>query len=127
MKATHSRQKSYADRRCKPLELEVGDQVFFRVSSTKSITRLGMAGKLSPRYVGPYPVVQRIGTSWNYHQNCQGCIMSSMHHNYTSTSLTPPMSLCWILYSYEKTCRMKSTQFASWIKDKNNSVRRQCH
>ena len=48
-----SRQKSYADRRWRPLEFAEGDFVFLKVSPKK--------GKLSPRYVGPFEVVQRIG------------------------------------------------------------------
>ena len=61
MKAAQSRQKSYADRRCGPLEFQVGDQVFLRVSPTKGVARFGKAGKLSLRYIGSYPVIQRIG------------------------------------------------------------------
>ena len=61
MKAAQSRQKSYADRRRRPLEFQVGDQVFFRVSPTKGIVRFGRAGKLSPRYIGPYPITRRDG------------------------------------------------------------------
>jgi len=60
MKAVQSCQKSYADRRRRPLEFQVGDQVFLRVSPTKGVVRFGKAGKLSPRYIGSYPVIQRI-------------------------------------------------------------------
>jgi len=61
MKTAQSRQKSYADKRHRPLEFQVGDQVFLRGSPTKGVARFGKAGKLSPRYVRPYPVIQRIG------------------------------------------------------------------
>jgi len=61
MKAAQNRQKSYADRRRRPLEFRVGDHVFLRVSPTKGITRFGKAGKLSPRYIGPYPITKRVG------------------------------------------------------------------
>ncbi|KAK6142450.1 hypothetical protein DH2020_022798 [Rehmannia glutinosa] len=56
-----SRQKSYADKRRKDLEFEVGDFIFIKVSPMKGIMRFGKKGKLSPRYVGPYMIVERIG------------------------------------------------------------------
>ena len=55
-----SRQKSYANRRRRPLEFQVGDQVFLRVFPTKGVARFRMTGTLSPRYIGPYPVIQRV-------------------------------------------------------------------
>ena len=55
-----SRQKSYADRRRRPLEFAVGDHVFLKVSPKKGIVRFGKKGKLAPRYVGPFEVIQRI-------------------------------------------------------------------
>ena len=61
IKATRSRQKSCADRRRRPLEFQVRDQVFLQVFPTKGVTKFGKTGKLSPRYIGPYPVIQRIG------------------------------------------------------------------
>ncbi|GKU99858.1 hypothetical protein SLEP1_g12641 [Rubroshorea leprosula] len=59
--AAQSRQKSYADRRRRDLEFEVGDQVFLKVSPTRGVLRFGIRGKLSPRYIGPYPILERIG------------------------------------------------------------------
>ncbi|GKD87737.1 putative reverse transcriptase domain-containing protein [Tanacetum coccineum] len=56
-----SRQKSYADRRLKPLEFEVGDMVLLKVSSWKGAVRFGKRGKLSPRYIGPFKIVARVG------------------------------------------------------------------
>ena len=61
MGAAQSRQKSYADRRRRPLKFKVGDQVLLRVSPTKGVARFGMAGKLSPRYIRLYPAIQRVG------------------------------------------------------------------
>ncbi|XP_070025986.1 uncharacterized protein [Nicotiana sylvestris] len=58
LKAAQSLQKSYADIRRRKLEFQVDDWVFLRVSP---IMRFGKKGKLSPRYVGPYRVTQRIG------------------------------------------------------------------
>jgi len=45
----------------RPLEFKVGDRVFLKVSPTKGILRFGMTEKLSPRYIGPYPIIQRVG------------------------------------------------------------------
>ena len=56
-----SRQKSYADRRRRPLEFQVGDWVFLKVSSTRGVVRFGKRSKLNPRFIGPFEVVQRIG------------------------------------------------------------------
>ncbi|KAK6149317.1 hypothetical protein DH2020_016842 [Rehmannia glutinosa] len=56
-----SRQKSYADKRRNDLEFEVGDEVFLRLSPRKGIINPKKGGKLSPRYVGPYQILQRIG------------------------------------------------------------------
>ncbi|GJV70579.1 putative reverse transcriptase domain-containing protein [Tanacetum coccineum] len=56
-----SRQKSYADRRLKPLEFEVGDMVLLKVSPWKGAVRFGKRGKLSPRYIGPFKIVARVG------------------------------------------------------------------
>ncbi|GJY62084.1 hypothetical protein Tco_0462741 [Tanacetum coccineum] len=54
------RQKSYADKRRKPLEFEVGDRVLLKVSPWKGVVRFGKNGKLAPRYVGPFEIVDRV-------------------------------------------------------------------
>ncbi|GJX89558.1 putative reverse transcriptase domain-containing protein [Tanacetum coccineum] len=56
-----SRQKSYADRRLKPLEFEVSDMVLLKVSPWKGAVRFGKRGKLSPRYIRPFKIVARVG------------------------------------------------------------------
>ncbi|GJW03331.1 putative reverse transcriptase domain-containing protein [Tanacetum coccineum] len=60
LKAARDRQKSYADKRRKLLEFEVGDRVLLRVSPWKGIVRFGKKGKLAPRYVGPFEILERI-------------------------------------------------------------------
>ena len=59
--AAQSRQKSYADHRRRPLEFQVGDHVFLRVSPRKGVFRFGKKGKLAPRYIGPFEILQRVG------------------------------------------------------------------
>jgi hypothetical protein len=61
MAAAQSRQKSYADNRRRVLEFEVGDQVFLKISPMRGVMRFGKKGKLSPRYVGPFEITQRVG------------------------------------------------------------------
>jgi hypothetical protein len=59
LKAAKSRQESYANKRCRPLEFKVGDHVYLKVSPTKGVKRFGVKGKLSPRYIGPFPILER--------------------------------------------------------------------
>ncbi|KAJ9535831.1 hypothetical protein OSB04_un001012 [Centaurea solstitialis] len=61
LKAARDRQKSYADNRRKPLEFQVGDRVLLKVSPWKGLVRFGKRGKLSPRYVGPFEIIERVG------------------------------------------------------------------
>ncbi|XP_068483226.1 uncharacterized protein [Phaseolus vulgaris] len=61
MKASQSRQKSYADQRRKPLEFAVGDHVFMRVTPTKGVGRAIRSRKLSPKFIGPYQILRKIG------------------------------------------------------------------
>ena len=61
MKTAQSRQKSYADRRRRPLEFEPGEKVFLKISPTKGITRFRKRGKLNPRFIGPFEVLERVG------------------------------------------------------------------
>ncbi|GJX74016.1 putative reverse transcriptase domain-containing protein [Tanacetum coccineum] len=56
-----SRQKSYADRRLKPLEFEVGDMVLLKVTPWKGAVRFGKRGKLCPRYIGLFKIIARVG------------------------------------------------------------------
>ncbi|KAD4180246.1 hypothetical protein E3N88_28837 [Mikania micrantha] len=61
MAAARDRQKSYADKRRKPLEFQVGDKVLLKVSPWKGVIRFGKRGKLNPRYIGPFEILKRIG------------------------------------------------------------------
>ena len=57
-----SRQKSYADVRRQPLEFEVGDHVFLKVKPKRGVVRIGKRGKLSPRFIGSFEILERVGT-----------------------------------------------------------------
>jgi hypothetical protein len=61
LKIAQSRQKSYADLKRKDVTFEVGEHVYLKVSPLQGTKRFHVKGKLSPRYVGPYPIVKRIG------------------------------------------------------------------
>ncbi|GJT58997.1 reverse transcriptase domain-containing protein [Tanacetum coccineum] len=55
------RQRSYANIRRKPLEFQVGDRVMLKVSTRKGVIRFRKRGKLNPRYIGPFKILERIG------------------------------------------------------------------
>ena len=57
-----SRQKSYTDVRRRPLEFEVGDHVFLKVMPKRGGIRFGKQRKLSPRFIGPFEILERVGT-----------------------------------------------------------------
>nr|GEW51682.1 putative reverse transcriptase domain-containing protein [Tanacetum cinerariifolium] len=61
MQAARHRQKSFADLKRKPMEFHVGDKVMLKVSPWKGVVRFGKRGKLNPRYVGPFKVLERVG------------------------------------------------------------------
>ncbi|GJX10511.1 putative reverse transcriptase domain-containing protein [Tanacetum coccineum] len=61
MQAARDRQKSYADLKRKPMEFQVGDKVMLKVSPWKGVVHFGKRGKLNPRYVGPFKVLEKVG------------------------------------------------------------------
>ncbi|GJU49246.1 putative reverse transcriptase domain-containing protein [Tanacetum coccineum] len=61
LKTARDRQKSYADNRRKPLKFSVSDKVLVKVLPCKGMVRFGKRSKLSPRYVGPFEVFERVG------------------------------------------------------------------
>jgi hypothetical protein len=61
LKVAQSRQKSYADKRRGDLSFEVGDFVYLKVSPLRGTHRFKVKGKLAPRYVGPFKIVDRKG------------------------------------------------------------------
>ena len=61
MKEAQARQKNYADKRCKPLYFQVRDHVYLKVSPMTGVTRFGVNGKLAPRYIGLFPILEQCG------------------------------------------------------------------
>ncbi|XP_052732374.1 uncharacterized protein LOC128196186 [Vigna angularis] len=61
LKTSRSRQKSYADKRRRPLEFTAGEHVFLRLNPTTGVGRAVHPKKLSPKFVGPYQILRRIG------------------------------------------------------------------
>ncbi|GJY67552.1 putative reverse transcriptase domain-containing protein [Tanacetum coccineum] len=62
IQAARDRQKSYTDLKRKPMEFQVGDRVMLKVSHWKGVVRFGKRGKLNPRYVGPFKVLEKVGS-----------------------------------------------------------------
>ena len=62
MKQAQDRQKSYADLRRREIEFSVGDRVFLRVAPYRHVLRFGRKRKLAPRFIGPYEILERVGT-----------------------------------------------------------------
>jgi hypothetical protein len=61
LKAAKFHQESYANKRCRPLQFEIGDHVYLKVSPIKGVKRFRVKGELSPRYIGPFSILEKCG------------------------------------------------------------------
>jgi hypothetical protein len=61
LKIAKLRQESYANKRRRPLQFEAGNHVYLKVSPMKGVKRFRVTGKLSPRYIGPFPIREECG------------------------------------------------------------------
>nr|GFC92041.1 putative nucleotidyltransferase, ribonuclease H [Tanacetum cinerariifolium] len=57
LKEARTRQKSYASKHRRSLEFQPGDHVFLKVSPARGVRRFGIKGKLSPRFIGPFEIL----------------------------------------------------------------------
>jgi hypothetical protein len=62
LKAAKSRQETYANKRHRPLAFEVGDHMYLRISPMKGVKRFGVKEKLAPRYIEPFPILEKCGS-----------------------------------------------------------------
>jgi hypothetical protein len=59
LKEAQARQKNYTDKRRQPLVFQVNDHVYMKVSPMKGVNRFGVKGKLAPRYIGMFLILER--------------------------------------------------------------------
>ena len=65
LKVATDRQKSYTDMRRKDIRYKIGEKVFLKVSPWKKVMRFGKKGKLSPRFIGSFEVIEKVGPMAN--------------------------------------------------------------
>jgi len=78
LSATQSRQKIYADKKRRPLEFQEGEHVFLKVTPTTRIGRVMKSKKLTPRFIGPYQILKKIG--YVAYQTCLPTFLSNLHN-----------------------------------------------
>jgi hypothetical protein len=61
LRVVKSCQESYTNKRHRPLEFKVGDHVYLKISPMKGMKRFGVKGKLVPRYIGPFSILEKCG------------------------------------------------------------------
>ncbi|GJZ34790.1 putative reverse transcriptase domain-containing protein [Tanacetum coccineum] len=85
LQAARDRQRSYANIRRKPLEFQVGDRVMLKVSPRKGVIRFGKRGKLNPRYIGPFKILERIGpVAYNKHEPSDDVSISTIPSTFSN-------------------------------------------
>ena len=77
LKVAQSRQKSYADSKCKGVVYDIGDRAYLRVPPLRGVKQFGVKEKLAPRFVGPYRVLERMGEVANKLELLEG--LSGVH------------------------------------------------
>ena len=90
-----SRQKSYADVPRRPLEFEVGDHVFLKVVPKRGVVKFGKCGKLSPRFIGPFEILERIGTVAYRLVLPPACQVSTRYFTYPCSGNILQIQLMW--------------------------------
>ena len=89
LRTSQSRQKSCVDTRRRLLEFKEGDHVYLKVSPIQGIRRFKVKGKLSPRFIGPFKILKRVGklpTKWSFPIIWLMCMTYSMYPSWRSAS-----------------------------------------
>lgn len=118
LQAAQSRQKNYTDNGRRDLEFVAGDHVFLGVASMKGIMRFEKKGKLSPKYIGPFEIVEKISLI-AYRVTLQ-LALSSIHDVFHVSMLrkyvpNPSQIIIMSHCKLKKICHMKKLQFRFWI------------
>ncbi|GKF48034.1 putative reverse transcriptase domain-containing protein, partial [Tanacetum coccineum] len=79
LQASHDRQRSYANKRRKPLEFQVGDKVMLKISPWNGVLRFGKRGKLKPRYIGHFKILAKVE---RLHINLSYSKLSRVHSSF---------------------------------------------
>jgi hypothetical protein len=95
LRAAQSCRETYANKRHQPLEFKVGDHVYLRVSPMKGVKRFGVKGKLAPRYIGPFPILEKWGTvAYNLDQPASlAGVHDIFHMSQLNKCLKPPVDV----------------------------------
>ena len=108
MQEAQSRQKAYADKRLRPLEFDVEDMVMLKVAPIKGVKRFGSKGKLEPRYIGPFRIVERIGK--RAYRLLLPDQLKGVHDVFHVSILKKYLKLC-ILYAVLNRCNIPSFKY----------------
>ena len=113
-----SRQKNYVDRGKHHLEFTVGDHVFLKVSPKRGLRHFGRSGKLSPRFIGPFKILDRIGAmAYRLALPSRLANVYKVFHIFLYyKSMSPILHTFWIgeILSSTRTSLMRSDQFVCW-------------
>ena len=112
LKAASDRQKSYANLNIRDIEYEVGDKVFLKVSSWRKILRFSKKDKLSPRLIGPYEILERIGhVAYHLALPLEFTKLHNVFHvSIGDTTLMGHTYYQYKIYKYRQTFHMKKIQ-----------------
>ena len=81
LRTAQSRQKSYVDKKRRDVTFQEGDYVYLKVSPIRGLRRFKVKGKLSPRFIGPFKISERVGEvayRLEFHISFQMCMMCSI-------------------------------------------------
>ncbi|GKC83980.1 putative reverse transcriptase domain-containing protein, partial [Tanacetum coccineum] len=85
MQVPRDRQKSYADLKHKLMDFQIGDNVMLKVLPWKGVVHFGKQGRLNPRYVGPFKVLEKVGSVAYKHELLEE--LSRVHNTFHVSNL----------------------------------------